>query len=477
EEARKEEARKERLKRETLKKDRVKNKKKNKRAKHSVIELKPVAEKPGIKADELIAVGNNKADNVSASLESITTTKIKDVKKSDIESDNEASKSNTHSRLIAIAASVIGASLLGVLFLGGEEGNALSVSESVISRDVDRAAVEIAPAIPIKDPERAEFALFDAPVTTGDSGGNVALAERKGSDAESAKAPMKEGAPHEEQTTSHVNAASTAKNENFKKAETEKESSKVDRHPPAVAKVDKAEKTPAASVVAKVVTKQSSDSAPVTSLPKKIEKNIVIAKAESPNVSIKKERTTRADVNQSKKTKVDSSQVNDSQKNRKVVQVSAVAALPIPVIPKMEKVVEPETIDSGIALSETELKKFMTSFKWFYESGDANLFSRLFAEDARTNDNIVGRQAIKKDYGALFSATESRRIEVTNLTWNSKGAQAFGNGLFKLIIISKGTGESSEISGQILVRVEKEAKKKRPEIKGLFYNYSVASVE
>ncbi|MDH5545117.1 MAG: AAA family ATPase [Gammaproteobacteria bacterium] len=146
-----------------------------------------------------------------------------------------------------------------------------------------------------------------------------------------------------------------------------------------------------------------------------------------------------------------------------------------PVIPKMEAVTTPKAEKKIADVSVEELDHMMTRFKWYYESGDSHMISSLFTEDARTNDNIAGRKAITDGFKELFAATDYRVFSYKDISWKTTGLMAVGSGAFKLTVIIKETGESNDVEGRIYVRVLKSDIDDKPEIKGLYYQYDLAS--
>ncbi|MDH5216609.1 MAG: AAA family ATPase, partial [Gammaproteobacteria bacterium] len=117
--------------------------------------------------------------------------------------------------------------------------------------------------------------------------------------------------------------------------------------------------------------------------------------------------------------------------------------------------VEKKSTPTVKVISKTELNGFMQSFALSYEEGELEKFMTLFANNAVTNDQTE-KSGIRKDYEALFNATEMRVIEVTNLNWKTKDMLARGKGDFVVTILMKNNKNMRRITGQMSFGVVKE---------------------
>ncbi len=108
----------------------------------------------------------------------------------------------------------------------------------------------------------------------------------------------------------------------------------------------------------------------------------------------------------------------------------------------------------GPMISEAELERFIKRLVAAYELGDLNLFTNLFAEQARTND-FTGRAAIREDYAVLFDATIYRSFELKNLRWQRQGDRAKGRGDFLVTVIRAEEGATESFTGLLDIEVKK----------------------
>jgi putative secretion ATPase (PEP-CTERM system associated) len=82
----------------------------------------------------------------------------------------------------------------------------------------------------------------------------------------------------------------------------------------------------------------------------------------------------------------------------------------------------------------SDVETVVEEFRAAYEAGNMRMFVPLFADDVRTNDRS-GIEQVKEDYQALFSSTEFRRFELSNMKWTRKVGSASGKGQFKVSVV------------------------------------------
>ena len=131
-------------------------------------------------------------------------------------------------------------------------------------------------------------------------------------------------------------------------------------------------------------------------------------------------------------------------------------SVPVQEVPSMVSMAPPQPKDQIFnTITERELKDLMNDFVRGYEAGDLNSFMKLFAEDARTNDQS-SRQGIRKDYQELFQGTEKRQFLVNNLRWKKEdNNRATGEGDFQVIVQAPGALDLTIVSGKVSINVQK----------------------
>ncbi|MFL6648120.1 MAG: response regulator [Sulfurifustaceae bacterium] len=105
-------------------------------------------------------------------------------------------------------------------------------------------------------------------------------------------------------------------------------------------------------------------------------------------------------------------------------------------------------------ISRDELSAFLRRFAAVYETGDAEQFVGLFADNARTNDRI-GRKGIRDDYETLFRSTDMRRMNLGQMSWEIDGNQAYGWGDFDVTVRRATDRETYAYSGSMTFVLEK----------------------
>jgi hypothetical protein len=74
-------------------------------------------------------------------------------------------------------------------------------------------------------------------------------------------------------------------------------------------------------------------------------------------------------------------------------------------------------------IEQTDVERLLGRFIRSYEAGDVRGFASLFTPDALTNEG-KGRGVIVSSYGKLFTTSDSRTIQVTDLDWASHQSDA-----------------------------------------------------
>lgn len=120
-------------------------------------------------------------------------------------------------------------------------------------------------------------------------------------------------------------------------------------------------------------------------------------------------------------------------------------------------------------ISSEALAMLLTRFKGAYAAGDMNALTRLFANDARSDD-AHDRAAIAAAYQKLFDTTDRRHLTLNAIRWISAGAAMQGEGPFAVKVREKGRGLESSYSGHLSLRIEK--RNGRPVITRLEYFYT-----
>jgi hypothetical protein len=124
-----------------------------------------------------------------------------------------------------------------------------------------------------------------------------------------------------------------------------------------------------------------------------------------------------------------------------------------------------QTMMSGI--SEPALLAFISEFVSQYERGELAPFMNLFAEGARTN-NQVSKVGIRDDYEKLFESTVSRLMRVRDVRWSYDANSAIGEGDYSLTVLKKGESRPRSYEGSLTFQLVKNLD--RLQIKGLYHS-------
>lgn len=95
-----------------------------------------------------------------------------------------------------------------------------------------------------------------------------------------------------------------------------------------------------------------------------------------------------------------------------------------------------------------ELQDIVTRLVSSYESGDLNMFSSLFAINAKSNDqdSLAG---IRDDYKALFESSNDRQMFIQGMKWTFNGKHAKGTGDLEAIVLSETGNQVYSMGGKI----------------------------
>jgi len=113
------------------------------------------------------------------------------------------------------------------------------------------------------------------------------------------------------------------------------------------------------------------------------------------------------------------------------------------------------------------LDNLVHRFQWAYENADEHVLAEIFDPNIRTNENS-GREAILKEYGQFFRVTQSRRLAIGPIEWQTSGAVSTGVGRFTAYVVTK-RGKERTFTGTLTI--ETIATPKGPKITALYYRY------
>lgn len=108
----------------------------------------------------------------------------------------------------------------------------------------------------------------------------------------------------------------------------------------------------------------------------------------------------------------------------------------------------------AMPVSGEELNTLLSRFRNAYDSGNVNELAKLFASDARSDDD-ASRDAIVRSYQKLFNLTYDRHLALNAVRWQSVGDSMQGKGRFGVIVKETGRNWKSSYNGIIHLRVEK----------------------
>ena len=112
----------------------------------------------------------------------------------------------------------------------------------------------------------------------------------------------------------------------------------------------------------------------------------------------------------------------------------------------------------GTPASIDELKQVLENFASAYRAGDIERFMALFAPDAKTNDRSTS-QGIRDDYVELFTSTESRKIDLSDMRWQREGNVSRGEGLYVVKVQPKGKSKTDVYRGKLWFNIRRDDEK------------------
>ncbi len=108
--------------------------------------------------------------------------------------------------------------------------------------------------------------------------------------------------------------------------------------------------------------------------------------------------------------------------------------------------------------SEFELTALIFDLIFYYESGDLDGFSALFAKNA-VADGMKGVARIRKDYQRLFTSTDLRQMRVEDMQWQHDADRATGQGRFFVSVWRNVGGEPFLQQGTLNVELVRDGDK------------------
>jgi len=162
-------------------------------------------------------------------------------------------------------------------------------------------------------------------------------------------------------------------------------------------------------------------------------------------------------------------QVAMQKKEKQQVKIVKPVAMPIakvkpvlPVVQKKPKVPVKKTIAAtGVEkevlpklIAHKELNNIINDFMAAYKKGDIDELALVLSENIKTNDTS-DRQALTDSYQKLFSITQRRQLQLTDMLWDKAENKAVGKGRFEATILEQGRAEPRVFRGSIAMNVEK----------------------
>lgn len=107
-------------------------------------------------------------------------------------------------------------------------------------------------------------------------------------------------------------------------------------------------------------------------------------------------------------------------------------------------------------ISKLELNMLLARFLAAYENGDLKRFTRVFSRDVSLNDG-QGYRALRKEYKALFSNTEARRMVLNDISWTPlDDTHLMGSARTDIELWPANGTQSEHFAGKIFLLVEKQ---------------------
>ncbi len=120
-------------------------------------------------------------------------------------------------------------------------------------------------------------------------------------------------------------------------------------------------------------------------------------------------------------------------------------------------------------ISGTDLNRLLSTLSIAYENGNLQQLISTFANDIRSSDG-TGRQQMENDYRRLFNITDTRQLNIHDISWSQQDKQMLGKGDFQVRVREKGAAKYTTYEGTISLAVAKESN--IIVIKQLDYNYN-----
>jgi len=117
--------------------------------------------------------------------------------------------------------------------------------------------------------------------------------------------------------------------------------------------------------------------------------------------------------------------------------------------------------------TKAELAVVVDRFVKAYNEGDIKTLSKIFATNAKTNDQNNLKE-ITRDYIDLFSKTTDRQMHIKALNWTYKAGLAKGRGDLKVIVVTTMNSKAHIVNGTIQIGAKKQ--KGRVVITHLYHN-------
>ncbi len=119
-------------------------------------------------------------------------------------------------------------------------------------------------------------------------------------------------------------------------------------------------------------------------------------------------------------------------------------------------------------LAVQALDNLVHRFQWAYENADEHVLAEIFDPNIRTNENS-GRDAILNEYGQFFRVTQTRRLAIGPLEWQTSGMVSTGVGRFTAHVVTK-RGKERTFTGTLTIEAI-ATPAGRPKITALYYRY------
>jgi hypothetical protein len=127
------------------------------------------------------------------------------------------------------------------------------------------------------------------------------------------------------------------------------------------------------------------------------------------------------------------------------------------------------TAQGALAISRMDLNRLLSTLAIAYENGNLQQLISTFAKDIHSSDG-TSRQQMENDYRRLFNITDTRQLNIHDISWSPQDKQMLGKGDFQVRVREKGAAKYTTYEGTISLAVVKESN--NIVIKKLDYNYN-----